>query len=171
MGSVALLASGIAHDFNNILTSVVGYGDIIKHGLDSGDPLQNYADRLLASAERAGKLSRSLLSFAGKQEMEIKPADLNALVLEASTLLMPSITRNAGITLALSPEPIVLSLDTNQIEQVLVNLVLNARDAMPAGGTITISTGLAEGALPGAGAGVRERFCPAGSEGYRTGHG
>jgi hypothetical protein len=142
MEAVGLLAGGVAHDFNNVLTAVIGYANLIHLKLPSADPLRAYAESILSTAQRAAQLTQSLLAFSRKQVMNPLPVELNAVVQRVSRLLQRLIREDIELRLSLTGERTTVLADSVQIEQVLMNLVTNARDAMPEGGTLTISTGI-----------------------------
>jgi len=144
IGAIGQLTSGIAHDFNNTLTAIISYGNIIKCRLDGRDSLHDCADKLLASTDRASKLAKSLLSFSRKQTLEVKAVDLNGIVGDCAMFLLRPVCREVKISLSLSKNPIQVMVDVSQIEQVLVNLTVNARDAMQNGGTLMIQTGVVQ---------------------------
>jgi PAS domain S-box-containing protein len=140
MEAVGQLAGGMAHDFNNILTAIVGYASLIQMKLQESDPQRVYAEHILASSERAASLIRSLLAFSRKQIMNPKPADLNEIVRNVEKLLLRLIGEDIEFTTVLSKEELMVVADSTQIEQVLMNLATNARDAMPRGGRFIIET-------------------------------
>jgi PAS domain S-box-containing protein len=139
MEAVGLLAGGIAHDFNNILSVIMGYASMMNMKLPKGDAVHGYLENLTTAAERAAGLTRGLLAFSRKQEMSLQPAELNELVTQTSRLLKRVI--NEDIILEFKPcqSKIMANVDSGQIEQVLMNLVTNARDAMSYGGRISIT--------------------------------
>ncbi len=138
--AVGKLAGGVAHDFNNILMGIMGYGDMIRMRLKDDDPIRRFIDQILSSSERAAKLTRSLLAFSRKQIIAPKPSDLNDIIRKVGTMLSPIIGEDIDLKFSLADEEIVVMVDAGQIEQVLMNLATNARDAMPEGGSFTIST-------------------------------
>ncbi len=140
MESIGTLAGGVAHDFNNILTAIIGYGNIIKMKMKSDDPLRAPVDTILASAERAANLTQSLLAFSRKQIIHPRPVDLNCIVRGVEKLLHRLIGEDVDLVARLSPDCLTVMADAGQIEQVLMNLATNARDAMPDGGSLTITT-------------------------------
>ena len=138
MEAVGALAGGIAHDFNNLLTGIAGYAQFLSEnttGTARADALE-----ILRSAERAAALTRQLLSFSRKQVLQPQTIDLNVSVKQLHPLLRRLITEDIAIDVDLAPEPLWVEADPNQIEQILLNLTLNARDAMPKGGSLRIST-------------------------------
>src|SRR3972149_2739834 len=140
MEAIGQLAGGIAHDFNNILTAVNGYANLLL--VKKGDAIlvKSYTDHILNLSEKAAKLVRDLLSFSRRQPVFIRPTDLNELIREVETIMLHLIGENIEFTANLSDEGITVQIDPPQIEQVLMNLATNARDAMPSGGKLTIST-------------------------------
>lgn len=147
METIGTLAGGVAHDFNNILTAIIGYGNILKMKLDKEDsPLLGYTDQILASADRAANLTQSLLAFSRKQVMNPKPVNLNEIVISVEKLLLRIIGEDVRLKRTFSGKlkDLRIMADAGQMEQVLMNLAANARDAMPEGGTLAIDTNTAE---------------------------
>ncbi len=144
MEAIGRLAGGIAHDFNNLLTVISGYSDLLVAGLEGQAPLQRAADAIKAAAMRAGGLTRQLLAFSRRQILAPRPLDLNAVVTDMSKLLRRLIGEDVRLVLNLAPGRSCVTADPSQIEQVIMNLAINARDAMPGGGTLTIETAIAE---------------------------
>lgn len=142
MEAVGQLTGGIAHDFNNILTAIIGYGNLIKNNMSKDDPNRPYLEQILNSAEKASTLTRSLLAFSRKQIISPKQVNLNEVILGMEKLLSRLIGEDIELKLELCPEAIYVFVDVGQIEQVVMNLATNARDAMPDGGTLTVSTSL-----------------------------
>mgnify|MGYP001576690712 CR=1 FL=1 len=143
--AVGTLAGGIAHDFNNILTAIIGYGHILKMKLEQKSPLMGYTDQILASAERAAHLTQSLLAFSRKQVINPKPVNLNEITASVEKILLRIIGEDIELKTILSGiRDLRVMADAGQLEQVLMNLAANARDAMPEGGTLTIETSTAE---------------------------
>jgi PAS domain S-box-containing protein len=140
MEAVGRLAGGIAHDFNNILTAIIGYGNLLKIDIKEDDPLNNYATQILNSAERAANLTRALLTFSRKQIISPKPVNINDVIKGIGRLLSRLIGEDIDLSTPLTDKDLTIMADTTQIEQVLMNLATNARDAMPNGGTLVIST-------------------------------
>lgn len=141
MEAVGMLAGGVAHDFNNVLTVIIGYAGMMQMKLAENDPLRTGAEKILAAAERAASLTRSLLSFSRKQTLNMQPADLNRIVGSSTILLERLMGARHRLEYRLFPEPLPVTADSVQLEQVIINLAINARDAMPDGGTVTIQTG------------------------------
>jgi two-component system cell cycle sensor histidine kinase/response regulator CckA len=142
MEAVGQLAGGIAHDFNNILTTILGYADLLKGRFTKEDKAMHYLDELLESAERASILTRSLLAFSRKQMLNIEAVDLNDVIKRVDKLLSRIIGEDIELRIDLSVEELCIKADSAQIEQVLMNLAANARDAMNNGGVLTIRTTL-----------------------------
>jgi Signal transduction histidine kinase regulating C4-dicarboxylate transport system len=142
MEAIGQLAGGVAHDFNNILSVILGYCHLMSSGL-SGDAKQ--AERLgqiVAAAERAAQLTRALLAFSRKQAMSPKALNLNDVVLKVQKLLLRIIGEDVRLRTVTNDAMLPVFADGGQLEQVLINLATNARDAMPKGGLLTIETGL-----------------------------
>lgn len=140
MEAIGTLAGGIAHDFNNILTAIIGYGNLLQIKLGPQDPLRSHVDVILSSADRAAQLTQTLLAFSRKQVMHPYAVDANAIVRNIEKLLIRLIGEDIELETTLSPEDLMVLADRGQIEQVLMNLVTNARDAMPGGGRLRIKT-------------------------------
>jgi PAS domain S-box-containing protein len=140
MEAVGLLAGGIAHDFNNILTAIIGYGNLLEMKLPPGDPVRAYVDQILASSARAANLTQSLLAFSRKQIINPLPVDVNEIIARVERLLHRVIGEDVELQTAPAPVSLTIMADPSQIEQVLMNLATNARDAMPEGGVLTIRT-------------------------------
>ncbi|MHC1697170.1 MAG: ATP-binding protein [Geobacteraceae bacterium] len=142
MEAVGQLAGGIAHEFNNILTAIFGYAHLLKKNMTIDDPLSFYVGNITQSSERAARLTRDLLAFSRKQKIEAKLLDLNELVDKTKPLLSMMIGEDQELTVSLCDEPTRVMADSGLLSQVLVNLAVNARDAMPEGGRLSMSTGL-----------------------------
>jgi signal transduction histidine kinase len=141
MEAVGLLAGGVAHDFNNILTAIVGYAALVKRKVQAGDPNLPFLEQILSAADRAAKLTRGLLAFSRKQVIDTRPVDLNAIVRNTEKIVMPLIGADILFSTVLAKRPMTVMADSGQVEQVLMNLCTNARDAMSGGGRLTIETG------------------------------
>lgn len=139
MECVGQLAGGIAHDFNNILTAIIGYGDLLR-ARDDGEIVQSYAGQIISLSERAATLTQSLLAFSRKQIMNAVPTDLNELVKRVEKILLRLIGEDIELTSSYYGSSLVVKADSTQIEQVLLNLSTNARDAMPKGGRFSVKT-------------------------------
>jgi len=140
--AVGQLAGGIAHDFNNILTAIIGYGHLVQMNMSGPDQSRHHMEQILAAAERAAGLTQGLLAFSRKQESNPQPVDLNGIVRNMRKFLERIIGEDIEMTLDLEREGLTVLADTGQLEQVLLNLVTNARDAMPGGGMLLVKTGL-----------------------------
>jgi len=139
MEAVGTLAGGVAHDFNNILTAIIGYGSMLR--MKMGDvPLAVNVDHMLEAAQRAAHLTKSLLAFSRKQEIVTRPVDLNELVSRIGTLIARLIREDIVFETVLTGGELGVMADGAHIEQVLMNLATNARDAMPNGGRLSIRT-------------------------------
>jgi two-component system, cell cycle sensor histidine kinase and response regulator CckA len=139
MESVGLLAGGVAHDFNNLLTPILGYADILASIFAEGDPRFNLLEEIRRAAERARDLTQQLLAFSRKQVMVLKTVNLGEIVRRFKDILRRTIRENIHIEIDISPSLSAVRADAGQIEQVLLNLSINAQDAMPAeGGTLVI---------------------------------
>jgi len=144
MEAVGQLAGGIAHDFNNILTAIIGYGNLLQMKMDEDGPLRTYVDQMLASSERAANLTQSLLTFSRKQIINPRPVNLNNIIKGVEKLLLRIIGETIEFKAIVADETLTVMADSGQIEQALINLCTNARDAMPRGGLLTIETGAVE---------------------------
>ncbi|MBI5676009.1 MAG: PAS domain S-box protein [Nitrospirae bacterium] len=144
MEAVGTLAGGIAHDFNNILNVIIGYGTMLLDRMEADNLSKEQMNEVLMAAERAANLTRGLLAFSRKQVVEVKPVNINETILGIQKMLVRIIRENIDFKLNLADRPLIVMADTGQIEQVLMNLAINAKDAMPEGGHLTISTGLQE---------------------------
>ncbi|MCL7487707.1 MAG: PAS domain S-box protein [Desulfobulbaceae bacterium] len=144
MEAVGTLAGGIAHDFNNMLNVIMGYGGMVLDKLESGSPSKEDMNTLLAAAERAANLTKRLLLFSRKQVVDVKPVNINELILDLRKMLDRIVRECIELHLDLAAGPLMVPADTGMLEQVLMNLVVNARDAMPEGGQLSICTGLME---------------------------
>ena len=140
MEAIGTLAGGVAHDFNNILTVIMGLANLIQMGIDKDDLFRPYVDQIVASSERAADLTRSLLAFSRKQRITLEPHNVNGVVTSTAKLLRRLLPEDIGITMNLTDRDTFSLLDITQIGQVLMNLTTNARDAMPHGGSLTITT-------------------------------
>ena len=140
MEAIGTLAGGIAHDFNNILTAIIGYGNLLQMQLDEDSPSIHNVEQILASAERATNLTQNLLAFSRKQLINPRPINLNESIKDVKKLLAMLIREDIEIKVELTREDLVVMADSGQIEEVLMNLATNARDAMPDGGVLTIAT-------------------------------
>ena len=140
MEAVGRLAGGIAHDFNNILTAITGYSDLLLDDLSASDPRRQDVDEVRKAAERAAGLTRQLLAFSRQQVLQPKVIDVNALVGELEKMLGRLLGEDVSLSTRLDQAVGRVKVDAGQLEQVLMNLAVNARDAMPQGGKLTIET-------------------------------
>ena len=140
MEAVGRLAGGVAHDFNNLLMVISGYSEVLLEKLEGGSTLHNKAAAIQQAADRATTLTRQLLAFSRKQLLELKVVDVNTIVADMERLLSPLIGENIQLTTQLGGGLGRTRADAGQLEQVIMNLVVNAKDAMPAGGKISIRT-------------------------------
>lgn len=140
MESIGTFAGGVAHDFNNLLTAITGYSFMIKKKFAPDDPQMVMIDQVLSVSDRAAQLTHGLLAFSRKQAIDPKPVELNDIVNRVEKLLKRLIGADVEFTTTLTQKPLVLLADEGQIEQVLMNLAVNARDAMPEGGSLNITT-------------------------------
>jgi PAS domain S-box-containing protein len=137
--SIGQLAGGVAHDFNNLLTAITGYTSLALDGLPEGHPARMELGEALKAGERAAALTKQLLAFARKQVIQPRDVDLGRLVAEMRGLMKPVLGEDVRFGVHLEPNLWSLHVDPGQLEQVLMNLCINARDAMPDGGTIEIT--------------------------------
>lgn len=142
MEAVGTLAGGIAHDFNNALTVIIGFGEMLKSRIAKDPKAASDLDEILHGAERASVLTRQLLTFARRQLIELVNLDLNQVVTDLEKLLRKVTREDIVVKTFPAAMPVTIRADRGQIEQVLMNLCLNARDAMPAGGQLIIETGV-----------------------------
>jgi two-component system cell cycle sensor histidine kinase/response regulator CckA len=140
MEAVGRLSGGIAHDFNNLLGVIIGYSESIEHRLSTEDPLRKDAREIRKAGERAAALTHQLLAFSRQQVLQPKVLDLNAVVTDMSEMLRRLIGVNIELNTQLEPQLGYVKADKGQIEQIIVNLAVNARDAMPDGGRLLIET-------------------------------
>ncbi|HEX9185552.1 MAG TPA: ATP-binding protein [Vicinamibacteria bacterium] len=140
MEAVGLLAGGIAHDFNNLLTVITGRAQLLLQGLRADDPAARGLGLIERTAQRAATLTRQLLAFSRKQKLQQRVVDLNRVVADMEKMLRPLIGEQVSLVTALDPDLGPVSADPGQLEQVILNLVVNARDAMPRGGQIALRT-------------------------------
>ncbi|MRR33786.1 PAS domain S-box protein [bacterium] len=161
MEAIGQLAGGVAHDFNNILTVIYGYCHMMQASMERDSPYRSKVAQVLAAAERAANLTRSLLAFSRKQEMNQQPVSLNDIIQNVGKLLARIIGEDIQMRTVLSANPVKIFADSGQIEQVLMNLAANARDAMPGGGLLIIETEhkeIAEDFIHAHGYGVAGRY-------------
>ncbi len=140
MDAVGRLATGIAHDFNNLLTAMLGYTDLMLEQIDPDKPIHEDLLQVHKAATSAAALTQQLLAFARKQTLRMQVIDLNTIVKASEHLIRRVIGEHVQVVVSLADEPLAVNADAVQLEQVLVNLAVNARDAMPDGGLLTIAT-------------------------------
>jgi two-component system cell cycle sensor histidine kinase/response regulator CckA len=138
--SIGRLAGGVAHDSNNLLTIINGYSDLILRGSNPGDPVYRHAQQIQKAGNSAASLTGQLLAFSRKQVIELRPLDINTVVRDMEQMLRRLIGEDIQFISKLDPRLGQVMADAHQMNQVVMNLVVNARDAMPEGGTLTITT-------------------------------
>ena len=144
MEAIGVLAGGIAHDFNNILGAIMGYGKLVMKRLEGDEQSRKFVENIITASSRAVKLTRGLLTFSRKQAVDLRSADLNTIVKKEENLLLPLLGEKIEYRAVLTDDEVIVTADTDQIGQVLMNLVTNARDAMPDGGMIVVTTSVVE---------------------------
>lgn len=140
MEAIGRLAGGVAHDFNNLLLVIRGQAALSLNGVGAGTPLRRELTEIVKAADRASSLTRKLLAFGRKQVLQPRVLDLNALIAQVAEMLPPVLGADIALTLDLDPKLGRVKADSAQLEQVIMNVVFNARDAMPDGGALTIAT-------------------------------
>jgi PAS domain S-box-containing protein len=142
MEAIGQLTGGIAHDFNNLLTGIIGSLDIVRRRMatDRFDEIPRFMDAAIANAQRAGALTHRLLAFSRRQSLDIRPNDINRLVADMEDLLHRTLGEHVELKSSLVPDLWTAFTDANQLENAVLNLAINARDAMPDGGRLTIET-------------------------------
>ena len=140
MDAIGRLSGGVAHDFNNLLGVIIGYGEILEERVPESDPMRVSVDQILKAGRRASSLTRQLLAFSRQQVLEPKILSLNAVVSDMEKMLHRLIGEDIELAIHLEPDLGSTRADQGQIEQVIMNLVVNARDAMPDGGKLAIQT-------------------------------
>jgi two-component system cell cycle sensor histidine kinase/response regulator CckA len=141
--SVGRLAAGIAHDFNNMLSVIRGYGEMMGRKMPGETPLRRYVDGILKAADGAGALTRQLLAFSRQQVMQLGIHDVNVVVADIETMLRRLIGEDIELSTVLGADLAPIRVDAGQMQQVVMNLVVNARDAMPRGGRLVVETSTA----------------------------
>jgi PAS domain S-box-containing protein len=141
MEAIGRLAGGIAHDFNNLLVVIIGYSDLLLGEMDKSSSDYHKLDEVRKAGERAAALTRQLLAFSRKQIIEPVPVNLNSIVTNMNKMLRRVIGEDIELANVLQPNLGIVKADPGQLEQVILNLAVNSRDAMPTGGTVTIQTG------------------------------
>lgn len=140
MEAIGQLAGGVAHDFNNILCAIIGFGALLEMSMPKTDPSRHHLEQILSAADRATSLVQGLLAFSRKQIINPKAVDLNDVVRNIEKMITRLISEDIELSIRLSEKKLYVFVDTGQIDQVLLNLVTNARDAMPHGGKLIIET-------------------------------
>ena len=140
MESIGTLAGGIAHEFNNLLTPIIGYSELVLNEIRNDDPLRQHIEEIKKAGERAASLTRQLLAYSRKQVLQPRVLDLNAVIAELDKMLRRLIGADIELVTRLAPELGRVKIDPSQIGQIVINLAVNARDAMPQGGKLTIET-------------------------------
>nr|MBA3692838.1 PAS domain-containing protein [Acidobacteriota bacterium] len=138
--SVGRLAGGIAHDFNNMLTAINGYSELTLRTLESDSPLRRNIEEIKKAGERSALLTHQLLAFSRRQVLQPVVLDLNEVIIDTSKMLERMIGEDVQLIIALEPETGLVNVDPGRLSQIIMNLAVNARDAMPQGGTLTIET-------------------------------
>ena len=140
MDAIGRLASGVAHDFNNLLTVILGFAELLTADIAMPDKQAKDLGEIVKAAQRASGLTKQLLAFSRQQVLNAAPLDVNGLITDMTGMLSRLIGEHIEVALALAPNLSLALADRGQLEQVVMNLVVNARDAMPGGGTVTIET-------------------------------
>jgi two-component system cell cycle sensor histidine kinase/response regulator CckA len=140
LDGIGRLAGGIAHDFNNLLTIVINYADLLHDELPADDALATYVAEIREASERAARLTRQLLVFGRREVVTAQSMDVNVAIADVITLLRSTIGEDIEVRVDAAPDLWLVGMDRSQLEQVLLNLALNARDAMPAGGCLSMTT-------------------------------
>jgi two-component system, cell cycle sensor histidine kinase and response regulator CckA len=140
MESVGQLAGGVAHDFNNMLTTIVAFVELIQDEIPASPKAREYLDGILTSANRGAVLTQQLLAFARKRIVLLEEADLNAIVARIAPMIQRVVGEHVHLELSLAPELGHVKVDVGSMEQVIMNLIMNARDAMPEGGQLRLHT-------------------------------
>jgi len=141
MEAVGRLAGGVAHDFNNLLTAINGYSELLLLEMTEDAPRRHEVEEIRRAGERAAGLTRQLLAFSRRQVLQPRVLDLNVVVAETERMLRRIIGEDLHVVTDLATQPVITEVDPSQVEQVILNLAVNARDAMPNGGRLTVSTG------------------------------
>jgi PAS domain S-box-containing protein len=144
MDAIGQLAGGVAHDFNNMLTVIDGFSTLLLDELDATDARRELVDEIQRATARAASLTGQLLSVSRRQALRLQPFDLNRLVTDLQPLISRVVHEDVVVVIHTADQPVVVDIDDAHFEQVMLNLAVNARDAMPAGGTLTIETGIVE---------------------------
>jgi PAS domain S-box-containing protein len=144
MEALGKLAGGVAHDFNNLLTVISGYAEELRNALPEGTPMRTDADQISRATSRAAGLTRQLLAYSRRQRLDARVLDLREVTDQLARMLRRLIGEDIGLDVRGAPEEMLVRVDRGQIEQVIINLVLNARDAMASGGTIELEVAAAQ---------------------------
>ena len=139
MEAVGRLARGVAHDFNNVLAAILGCSDLLTMRLPKDDPSRDDAEEIRKAAERGAALTRQLLAFSRNQALETRLIDLNVAIAQMESMLQRLAGDSVTLAIHVAAEPVAVRIEPAQLEQVLLNLVVNGRDAMPAGGSVTVA--------------------------------
>jgi two-component system cell cycle sensor histidine kinase/response regulator CckA len=139
--AIGRLSGGVAHDFNNLLGLIIGYSEALQERVPPDDPYREAVDEIQNAGKRAAALTQQLLAFSRKQVLEPRNLSLNAIIVDIEKMLRRLVGEDIRIELLLAPDTGTVKADRSQIEQVILNLVVNARDAMPDGGKLTVETG------------------------------
>jgi PAS domain S-box-containing protein len=140
MDAIGRLAGGVAHDFNNMLMVIVSYTELLGDSLPEDDPLRKYTEHIMLAAQRSSALTRQLLAFSRKQVLAPQILDCNTIVLETSSMVRRLISENIDLKCELAPNLWRVKADSDQMVQVILNLCVNSRDAMPNGGSLVLAT-------------------------------
>ncbi len=144
MEAVGQLAGGVAHDFNNILTAIIGYGEMALSAVPAGGPVHEDLVEILQAAQRAADLTKQLLTFSRKQVLRVETVDMTQVVRGIEKMLRRMINESVMLETVLPDRPVYIDADRSQLEQLVLNLAVNARDAMPDGGRLTVAVGIRE---------------------------
>jgi len=144
LDSVGRLAGGIAHDFNNVLMAITGYASLIQMELQGDEPISGYVRKIIESSGKAANLTQSLLAFSRRQPVSLEPANLNKIIINMEHLFFRLLGETIECKIHLADKDLTIMADSAKIEQVVMNLVTNARDAMPQGGRLTVRTEMVE---------------------------
>ena len=138
--AVGRLAGGVAHDFNNLLMAIMGYGELLRSSLFQDDPLFHYIEDILKATDRAASLTQQLLAFSRRQMMQPQVLNLNRVVADLEKMLRRLIGEHIDLVIIAEPDLWMVTADPGQLGQIIINLAINARDAMPTGGRLTLAT-------------------------------